>query len=557
MSLTELSILFVAAALFGFLARKVKQPLIIGYLFAGILLGNLHFISQEYILSTLSEVGITLLLFLMGLEININEFATLGRVTIWGGFIQVVTSLILGFLLAIGLGFSLLPSLYIAIALSFSSTILIVKLLSEKRDLFSLYGRITIGMLLLQDFFIILILMFLSGIQKGQVTILDFAFIGLKALILIFLVWKLSKDFFPKLFEKLVAGSHDLLFIMSLAWALGVAVFVSKVMGFSLAIGGFLAGLSLSNLHEHLQVASKTRPLRDFFLTLFFLFLGTNIILNLSMLSILWKALLMCIFVIILQPLIVFIILGLLGYRKRTYFLTGLSMSQISEFSLILVAMGVKLGHINESVSSLITVVGVVTMTTSTYMINNSEKLYKKYNKYLKYFERKKNQESIYISSLKLEDHIVLIGCDRTGRILLSYFERHSLPYVVVDFNPRVFRQLTAKKVPIMFGDITDPEILEGLNLSKSRLVISTISNLTDNMTLLEYVKTLSSRPLSIITTQLKEEAVKLYEAGASYVIVPEVLAGDYIRHILKAYGTKGTKLQVAGRSHFDRLIFK
>ena len=557
MEFSQIATLLVVAGVFGLIARLLKQPLLVGYLFAGLFLGLTGLITDVEAFSGLAQIGVALLLFHLGLEMNIRELPAIGKVALFTGIGQIVFTSLIGFLIASALGFDFLPSIYIAIALTFSSTIIMVKLLSEKKDLASLYGKIAVGFLLVQDFVAVVILMFLAGLGRGGRAPVEYILIAIKALILFGLVWTLSKKILPNIFEKLVAHSTELLFIVSIAWALGVASFVAGPLGFSLEIGGFLAGLALSNMPEHLQIAARTRPLRDFFLTIFFLLLGTQLVVPGGILPILPAGIIFSLFVLIGNPIIVLVIMGFLGYRKRTSFLAGLTVAQISEFSFILMALGLGLGHVGQNHVALVIIVGVFTMTVSTYLILGADKIYLKIKKYLSIFERERTRESAYIKPKNLSGHIVLVGSHRSGRTVAAYLQRKNTDFLVVDFNPKVFEQLTAAKIPVVFGDINDTEIMEAASLDRARTVISTISNFTDNLTLLEYLAEIRPKPVSVFTAQTRNEAVKLYEHGATYVVVPEIVAGDYIRHIFEIPGMGKTRLRKMGKSHFNRLLFK
>jgi hypothetical protein len=284
--------------------------------------------------------------------------------------------------------------------------------------------------------------------------------------------------------------------------------------------------------------------------------LGTQLVIDADLFKILPEAIFLSVFVLIGNPIILLTILGLLGYKRRTSFLAGLTSAQISEFSLVLIAMGMSLGHVSQKDVSLIILVGVITMTFSTYLILGGEKIYSRFRKYLKVFERRKTIEDAYSHEVTASDHIVLVGCDRTGRSIVRFLKKKNIPFLAVDFNPRVFTRLTAENIPVIFGDISDPEIIEAARIDKARMVVSTIGNFSDNKTLLENINKLDKKPATVFTTATKEEAVKLYESEASYVIVPEVVAGDHIKHLLRVYGTRGERLVRAGKSHFNRLIF-
>jgi len=557
MEFTQIAALLVVAGIFGIAAKLLRQPLLVGYLFAGIALGIFGIVSDLEVFSVMGKIGVTLLLFLLGLEMNLSELPSIGKVAAVTGLGQILFTSTIGFLIALLLGFSPFASVYIAIALTFSSTIIIVKLLGEKKDLGSLYGKISVGFLLVQDFVAVLILMFLAGLGRGNLGAADYGVITVKALVLFLAVWFLSKKALPVFFERIVSGSTELLFIASIAWALGVASFVAGPLGFTLEIGGFLAGIALSNLPEHLQIASKTKPLRDFFLTIFFLLLGAQLIFNGGIIPILYPAIVFSIFVLVGNPIIVLAILGALGYRKRTSFMAGLTVAQISEFSLILMAMGNSLGHVGEREVAVVVSVGVATMTLSTYAILGADKLYSKIKDYLGIFERKVTKESAFTEEKKLTGHLVLVGCDRTGRSLVPFFVRKNIDFVVVDFNPKVYQRLTADKIPVVFGDINDTDIIEAANVDKASMIISTIYNYSDDITLLEHIRSLKPRPTTIFTAQTKYDAIKLYENGADYVVVPEIVAGDFIRHLFDIPGMGKNRLVKMGKKHFNRLLLK
>jgi Kef-type K+ transport system membrane component KefB len=557
MEFSQIAILLTVAGIFGIIAKTFKQPLIIGYLLAGLLLGALGVVYDSSSLANFGQIGVALLLFLLGLEMNLSELPSIGKVAILTGLGQIIFTWTIGFLISTALGFDLLPSIYIAVALTFSSTIIMVKLLSQKKDLSSLYGKIAVGFLLVQDFVAVAILMFLSGIGKGSLTSTQYLIIGLKAVILFVLVWALSKKIIPYVFEKFAATPPELLFIVSIAWALGVSSLVAGPFGFTLEIGGFLAGLALSNMPENLQIASRARPLRDFFLTIFFLYLGTQLVIGQSIVSLIPAAVLLSTFVLVGNPTIVLSILGFLGYKKRTAFLAGLTVAQISEFSLIIMAVGASLGHVKDSHVALVVMIGVITMTSSTYMILGADKIYKRIHKYLNIFERGGKREKALVEEHELEDHVVLIGCHRTGKALSAFFQRNNIPFVVIDFNPEVYNRLNAENIHAVFGDISDPEIIEASGIEKAKMVLSTISNLEDNLTLIKHIRGLKKKPLTVFTASSRYDALLLYEHKADYVVVPDIAAGDYIKHLLATYGVGSNRLSKMGKNHFNRLLFK
>lgn len=544
MGITSIALLLGTATVFASLASKLKQPLLIWYLLAGMVLSYNGYISDAHFLEVSSQIGVTLLLFLVGMEMDIGQLPSLGRVALLTGIGQILFTSVIGFGIAYLLGFSILPSIYIAIALTFSSTIIMIKLLSEKNDLGSLYGRITVGFLLVQDVVAMLILMFLSGIETGSVEVSTLFFLIVKALILLIIVYIFSHYILPKLVDQIMADSSELLFIFSISWALVFAVFVSEGLGFTLEIGGFLAGLALSSLPEHLQIASRTRPLRDFFLTIFFLFLGTKLIVE-GVSAVVLPAIILSGFVLVGNPIIVLTIMGAMRYRKRTSFLAGLTVAQISEFSLILMSMGLALGHVGQQEVALVVIVGVITMTISTYMIVGAESLYNRLAPMLSIFERKKTKEIRLGSSKSYKNHVVLVGCDRTGQQIIPVLQKHDTEFVVVDFNPKVFNKLYAQGIPVVFGDISDPDILDEVNVKKANIIISTSPSLADNFALLQGLKDKGSGAVSVFIDHDQQKATEFYKRGASLVVNPELVAGEYIANILRK--TKFDKKKIIG----------
>lgn len=552
---SQIATLLGSAALFGIVARRFRQPLLVGYLFAGFLASYLGFLGDTTTFESFGKIGVALLLFLVGLEMNIGEIPTIGRTALFTGIGQILLTFILSFFVGLLLGFELLPSVYIGIATAFSSTIIIVKLLSEKNDLDSLYGKISVGFLLVQDLVAILILMFLAGLKSGGVGFEDYLILSVKAVSLFLIVWILSKRLLPNFFEKYISLSTELLFIVSIAWALAVASLVAGPLNLSFEIGGFLAGLALSNLPEHLEIASRTRPLRDFFLTIFFLSLGASLRVG-EIGMILIPAVIFSILVLIGNPIIVMIIMGFLRFKKRTSFLASVTVAQISEFSLIIMAMGFTLGHIGQTHIALTVMIAAITMTASTYIILEADRIFLKIKDRLSIFERKTTSEPEFVREATFHDHIILVGCGRAGKRLITLFEKKKTVYLVIDFDPKVYKTLVAEKRNVIFGDISDPEIQRLANIEKGRLVISTVTSVSDNLILLEYLKRLPRKPSSVFIAQVREDALKLYENGATYVLVPEVLAGEHLRHILASHGVGGAWFEKVGKSHFDRLIY-
>lgn len=525
-------VIFLAAGL-SIIFRFFKQPSILAFIITGILVGPMGpfgFHSEE-LMKSLASIGITLLLFMIGLELNIKELKLVGKNALLAGSLQMIFTSIAGFGISYLLGFSQLESIYIGIALAFSSTILIIKLLSDKRDLKSLYGKITVGILLLQDLIAIFILIILSTLNSSSssIDLLSLIIAGLKVFILFGIVITLSQEILPK-FLNVIARSSESLFLFSLAWVFGIAALVSSpLIGFSIEIGGLLAGIALASCVQSYQIITKVKPLRDFFLVIFFVTLGMEISF-VSFSDNLIAIIVLCAFVLLITPIILLIVLGGLKYKKRTSFFSAVALAQISEFSLIMIFLGHKIGHISSQIVSVITLVGVICFVVSTYFIMHSNTIYKYLEPFLGFFERRSSKDE------KLEEdisgHIVLIGANRMGEGILNALKNKKENVIVVDFDPEIIEKLNKEKTRTFFGDISDPEIQEAVNIGKASLIISTISDPEDAISLLKSIKRLKG-PKVIVAAFEKSDAKEFYKEGADYVILPHIAGGNHLAKLL------------------------
>lgn len=537
----DLTVIICIAAVFSLIFKYFKQPEILAYILTGVLIASFHFFkaSNQDVLHSMSQVGVTLLLFMVGLEIRISELMSLGKALILSSIGQVVGTFVFGFLISSFFGFNILTSVYLATALTFSSTIIVVKLLSDQRELHSLHAKFSLGILLIQDVVAIFFLIFLSGFNQqtgGISSFIQILPIILKAVLLFGAIAYLSKSIFPKIVE-FVARSPETLFLISLAWVFGLSAIVSSpYIGFSIEIGGFLAGVALANSLVNYQIIAKAKILRDFFIVIFFVLLGVQMSFA-SLANIIVPAIVLSFFVLIAKPFIVMVILSLLGYRKRTSFLTGVSLSQVSEFSLILVFIGYKLGHISQDIVSLVTLVGLISFASSTYMITHWKTLYRKFAGKISFMERVNlKKDEIFETEENLENlkgHVVVVGGDQMGLSIVEALEDKDMEVVVVDFDPSIVKTLKEKKVHRLFGDISDLDIQERAQIDNAKLVISTIPDTDDNLLLLKELKH-ENRGAKIVMMALDAKDAKLlYKSGADYVILPHLAGGRQIAKII------------------------
>ncbi len=553
----ELTVGLLIGVILGNVARLLRQPLILAYILTGILVSVFGFaqLSTREALPLFASLGVAFLLFLVGIELRIADLKRVGKSALYTGLGQLAFTSVVGFFLLRLLGFDAVTSLYVSFALTFSSTIIIVKLLTEKKDLNSLYGKIAVGFLLIQDLAAIFALMILSGFQTGAAnlpSLMSLAGVLVKGLFLFGLVFLLGKFVLPSLFH-LAAVSTELLLITAISWCFILAGF-AKIIGFSFEIGAFLAGVAIASLPFRLQILATVRPLRDFFIVIFFIVLGMGITIG-HLQAIIWPTIVLSLFILIGNPLIVMAIMGFLGHKKRTSFLASVTVAQISEFSLILVAVGEKLGHLTPEVVSMVALIGVITITVSSYMILYSNSLYEKLSPFIGFFERRSTQEAS-VKTEGLEGHIVLLGCEQIGRDLLDFFKAKNVPrskLLIVDFNPSIVDTLTAEGYQVVYGDIADTELLEELHLNKAVLIISTIPDI--NLTLLGFVRRKGFNGPIIVTAYWAHDAIKLYEAGADYVIVPELIGGDHTARILSDHWLDLAGLKKVKETNLARLI--
>ncbi len=547
----DIIVIFVIATIFVYLARLLKQPIIPAYVLSGILLGpiGLGIIKNQDVINTLSEIGIAFLLFIVGLELNLRKLKEISFISSFVGILQVAATFFLGYYGSLYFGFSNLEAIYIGFILAFSSTMIVVKLLSDKDELDTLHGRIIFGVLLVQDILVIMLLSLLNTFTKFSIFTLSTALIKGFGLFLVAIL--LSLYFLPSIFKN-AAKSQELLFLCAVSVCFLFSL-LSVSIGFSIAVGAFLAGLSLASLPYNLDIIGKVSPLKDFFALLFFVSLGMQLYLNGNiMLSPLLYFLLL---VVILKPIIIFILTKLFGYENRTSFLTAISLGQISEFSLILVSLGLLLGHVSKDLFSLTVLLAVISITITSYFIKYDHRLYNKFIKILAPFEKLefRKQQLEYLEK-NVRNDIILFGGHRTGSMFIKDFIRHKKKLLVIDYNPEVIKKLIRKRIPCLYGDIINYEILKKAGIKHAKIVISSIPNEEDSLFLIEHVKKENKKALIFVTAHDVEQALELYKAGADYVILPKILTGNKVSDILNKVKSKKDLFKIR-REHIKHLL--
>lgn len=546
----DIGIIIITATLFAYVLKILKQPRILGYVLAGIVIGPLGFrwITDIDVIRTLSEIGIAFMLFVVGMELDFRKIKDTGFIATLGGTIKSIILFLAGFLIAIYFGFIELEAAYIGLILAFSSTMIVVKALSDKKELDTLHGRIIIGILLIEDIFAILVLSTLITLNNFNFIILVTNL--LQGIGLILLAYLLGKYVFPFVF-KFAARSSELLFLLAVSTAFSFSL-LANYFSFSIAIGSFVAGMALANLPYNLEIVSRVKPLRDFFATLFFVTLGMELIINSFNLRLL---LILLALIIIFKPFLIMVLTSLFGYKKRTSFLTSLSLSQISEFSLIIVAQGMILGHISQNIFSITVILAVATMTISSYFIKFDTQIYYLLSKPLSFLDKLSSGKREIKPVIKRTKYdVILIGMGRIGYAIDKTLKKLKKKFIVIDYNPEIIKELSKKDIPCIYGDIADSEVLKSLNFKKAEMVISTIPTKKDNLLLTKKAKAANKNITVFVTAYTIDTALELYNNGADYVILPHFLGGDHFSILLNHVSKDINKLLKYKISHIKEL---
>ncbi len=520
--LINIGIIIIVAAFLALIMKLLKQEMIPAYIIAGLIIGPLvlGLVSNTVLISVFAEIGIAFLLFVAGMEISFSKLKETSLGSVLSGCLQIGIIGVATFFISQALGFALLESLYLAFILSFSSTILVVKLLADKYEVNTLHGRIVISILLIQDIVAIFALTILAG--NFTTVFLYVAFIKIALLLLV--AFFLNKTILNPLF-KFSSKSPELLFIVALAF-LFLFTAAAYFLGFSIVIGSFIAGLALANLKYKTEIESKIRPLRDFFAIIFFVSLGM-LITSLDFNGMLVPFLIFLALVLIAKPFIISFFVRIVGYKARTSSLTGFSLAQISEFSLILALQGLLIGIITQKTFNMVVLIAVVTMAVTPYIIRGSMFFYSKTLGSLWLIEKIPSFREKTKYRFPDKKTVLLIGCHRMGTVFIKKFEKMKKRILVVDFNPEIIKSLENKKISAIYGDIGNTEILNHLPLNRLKAVISTVPLREDNLLVIRYFKKTLPKVFIAIAAQSTDEALEMYKAGADYVIVPMIVGAE------------------------------
>jgi Kef-type K+ transport system membrane component KefB len=534
---TEFALLLLICALAGAVFVRLRQPVLIAYIVVGIVAGPAVFglVTAHDQIDLLAQVGVAVLLFAVGLKLDLHHVRHIGPVALATGLGQLGFTIVIGFGLVLALGKGVMEALYVAVALTFSSTIIIVKLLSDKRELDSLHGRIAVGFLIVQDLAVVIAMMAMSALRgtsgagdgtAGWMAVLlslSWRLAAAAAALVVLMRWVL-----PAVVAAM-ARSQELLLVFAIAWGVALAA-LGEWAGFSKEAGAFLAGFSLASTPYREAMNARLTSIRDFLLLFFFIDLGAK--LDFSTLGAeVVPAVVLSLFVLIGNPLIVMAIMGAMGYRRRTGFMAGLTVAQISEFSIVFVAMGISLGHVGVQALGLTTLVGLVTITVSTYMILYAQPLYERLAPWLRPFERSHPFREIAAESQEATSHTaqaIVFGLGRYGSRLFEQLRAGGINVVGVDFDPEAVRHLQRRGLPVLFGDGEDPDFLQTLPLQQVRWVITTFPQWESNRALLHALQEARYGGRVVGAVRDAAHGRALAEAGVAHILNPFDDAADH-----------------------------
>lgn len=524
----DLALIIITATLLAFLARKTGQPTIIAYIVTGLLLGSgLGLVSESEMTSLFSELGLVFLLFLIGLEMELDRIGDVLKPVTIIAVIQMALVFLAGFLLSLSIGFKVFEALFVGTAVMFSSTALVVKLLADQEQISELHGKLDVGILLIQDVAVVIIFSMISSGMNNITSILT-RFIEVMVLIgaISVISLTLSRYGLSKILKSISENPHTL-FIFGISWAF-LFISLAEFLNISVEIGAFVAGLGLAQLPYSFEIQERVRPLTDLFMAVFFIDFGLGIAPS-QLSTYLFEALAVS---AVLIGIKFFVFSGLINWQRfdlETSFLGGINMTQTSEFSLILGSLALTNGLVGESIVGFVSLIAITTMGISSYLIKYNKSIFEYFEPYLERFER----EEAKIGKSSGSYEVVIIGYDDLAKNVLEEIEDFVEDILIVDRNPENIRQLKEIKHDYIYGDIRHSKVRNQASLDRSEIILSFIPDFDLNKQILRVSDEDSTR---FVKAENFEQASELYEMDAHYVIVKNMLSGDKLGEQLKAY---------------------
>lgn len=548
---TELSLVVVIGSIIAYLMHYFRQPLIIGHILTGVIVGPtlLNIIHDESAFGVFGSIGVALLLFIIGLELNIRIFSKLGNVVAATTAVQVTAITLVGMFVSKLLGFAGMEAFIIGLSLALSSTIIIVKILNDKKETTRLYAQIAIGVLILQDVIATAGKIFLSAVSGDDGSIMSIIFLLGRGAVVSGGLYLASKKLLPKLSKEL-EHSKELLLLFALGWGLGFATLFEKV-GFSIEIGALFAGISMAVLPFSHEVGARLKPLRDFFIVIFFISLGHSLVPG-ELISTIFPALILSLVVLVVKPLTVLTTMGASGYTKRASFKTAIALGQVSEFSLVFLFSAVGYGLASDRAKSIVTLVALITFAASTYMMKYDDELFNVLEHKLRFFERKVTK--LEQKSALQHYPVILLGYRKGGAEFIRTFRKMKKRFVVVDYDPEVIEMLERQTLNLLYGDVTDPEMTEELQLDKAKLIVSTISDFNTNEYIAHWLENNNPTAVFICSAESADDAADLYSKGVSYVMMPHFIGSEKIGSFLQRSGLSKMEFKKFREKHLLHL---
>jgi Kef-type K+ transport system membrane component KefB len=528
----DVAVILLVSAAVGAVAVKLRQPLVVGFVFVGVLVGPsvLGIVRPGGALELPAELGVALLLFVVGLRLDLHVVRALGSVALVTGVVQVAVFSAAGLGLALAFGMSLVPALYVGIGLAFSSTIVVVKLLSDRKEIDELHGRLAVGILIVQDLLVVLVLIGVTTAgEEGGSLVEALMSVAARSLVFFVVLAALTRWVLGPIVHSL-ARESDLLLVFSLAWAIAVAA-VGEEVGLGHEVGAFVAGVSLAWTPYRDAIASRLVTLRDVLLLFFFINLGAQLEPG-DAAAELPVALVLAAFVLVAKPLLVAVLLVWQRYRSRVALETGLSLAQISEFSLILAALGLSLGHIETETATLMTVAALITIAASSYLLLNSETLARRFAPTLEPLERDEPRDEPELGPDQLPE-VVLFGLGRFGEGIATGLRERDVRVLAVDFDPVALSRWAEGGIDVFYGDAEDPELAGILPLPESGWVVSTMRRVDANLALLAALDQHGYEGKRAVAAHSRLDAERLRDAGADEVFLPYVAAAKEVVEIV------------------------
>jgi Kef-type K+ transport systems, membrane components len=525
----SVALLIGAATFLGILSQKTGQPKIIAYIIAGISLGpvGLDLVKQGEMISLFSELGLVFLLFLIGLEIDIEEIQEVLKSTVGIAVIQMALTFAAGTLTAILVGFTGTTAYIIGAAVMFSSTALVVKVLTERDEETTLPGRLDVGVLLVQDVAVVVILAFFTvNFSTPAQAALKLAEIFLMISIVAAISFGSSKYFFSKVMKS-ISGNRLAFFTHGIAWAF-LFISLADYLNLSLEIGAFIAGIGLAQIPYSRELQEDIRPLTDLFMAIFFMNFGISIS-GSSLQQYFIPAVIASILLIVFKFLIFFLTIDRFKFTPKTSFTASVNMTQVSEFGLILTSLAITQGFVQSEISGFVSLVAILTMGTSAYLIRFRDKLEEEFKPLLDLF---KSEEKTDLEVERLEDHAVIIGYDEMAEKTCSKLaEEYDI--IVIDQESDKTEELAESDYTYVYGDFKHGEIRQGANLKKAEFILSFSEQKQVNNVLLEER---NEETVVFVKANNFEDASEFYDLGADYVMIENILAGNRISEYIEIY---------------------